>query len=349
VCCSEIRGPAALLDTARRSVGEHRLAQESTIAPLDCSAHSRPIQVMSLSPDDTEYEVSELSIPTGAYNKIYTIPLNRTSPAMTRNLNSAGISPKDSKAYATTFLTGVGHFLIRHDANAVEFVAKLPPPTKFHKEAEGYNSAAFSLSGAYYLVTKGLHQSMIVIKGLDAYAGYASQSDKRIPDLSQTLTGFSLGAPRRIADMAAVPMDLDDSGEVVDYVFMLDRAPALYVVKVAPAGNTLWQLKASGDGLDTARRLGFGSAWSYEQKIYFASNLGEGVFEVDQTSIDLKAKTVTMKNVGKSAKAVNNDGMNCLASQSPWPEQGDCAKGFMEVDVVNGQCPAGSTKKQAPK
>jgi len=265
---------------------------------------------------------------------------------METELNSAGISPADSKAYATTFIKDKGYFLIRHDANGVEFVAKLPAPSTFDKDAVGYNTAAFSLSGAYYLATKGKVQHMLTIEGLDSFVGHAGHDSPGLPDLSDSdLRPTSLGATSWIADMAVVPLDLDGSGQIADYAFMLDRDGDMYVVKVGSPSNTVWKLKASADGLVPAKAEGFGAAWSYEDKIFFASNVGRGIYEVDLASIDLNALTVDLKWVGKSDPTTNNDGMNCLASVSPWPEQGDCADGFVEVDAVDGVCPTGSTQK----
>jgi len=323
-----------------------QLSAASAITQFDCSVHSLPIQVL-LSKSGNKYDVSELTIETGIYAKIYDIPLTRTSPAMEKELNSAAISPMDSKAYATIFIKGAGYFLIRHDPVSVEFVAKLPAPRRFNKNADGYNTAAFSESGDYYLVTKGPKQHMIVINSIHTYTGYGSQSAKGLPNLKNSLStgAVDLGSTGWIADMAVTPMDLDGSGQVVDYAFMLDKKSTMYIVKVAPDAKTMWKLKAAGDGLLSASQNGFGAAWNYQQRLFFASNFGGGVYEVDKKSINLSALTLTMKWVGKSEPTTNNDGMNCVKSEAPWPESGDCEEGFVEVDEVNGACPAGSTKK----
>jgi len=288
------------------------------------------------------YDVSQLTIETGEYKPIYSIPLTRTAPAM-EEINSAGISPVDSKAYATVKIDG-DYFLMRHDPRYVEFVAKLPPPKKFDNKNVGYNTGAFGSSGDYYLVTKGPKvQHMIVIKGLDAVDGQKYRGTA--PDWKDTLEGFSLGGSDWIADMAIATGDFDGSGQIVDYAFMLDKTPIMYVVKVVPQSNILWKLKTTGDGLKPAAKNGFGAAWSFKDRVFFASNFGRGVYEVDKKSINLVDLTVKMIYVGKSRATTKNDGMNCLSTESPWPEQGDCDDGFVQVDAVNGQCPAGSTQQ----
>jgi len=330
-------------------VRERRLlsaSSASNIAPFDCSANSLPIQV-KLNDAETAYDVLELNIETGAYSKIYDIPLTRTNPAMELELNSAGISPADSKPYVTVAVKpGPGqkaYYLTRFDKNKLEFVGKLPLPTTFHKKAIGYNTAAFSMSGDYYLVTKGNSQHMSAIKGLHNLDGHSSQST--VPDL--TLNGFSLGATNWIADMAVVPGDFDKTGKILDYAFMLDKLK-LHLVKVTsetPSTWNIWKLAVTGDGWQGARADGFGAAWSYKNRVFFAANNGRGVFEVDKDTIDLIGLSVTINYVGKSDPTINNDGMNCLELESPWPDQGECDSGFVQVDAVNGQCPSGSMQQ----
>lgn len=292
------------------------------------------------------YEVAELDIPTGDYKRLYTIPLSRTTPPMKEQLNSAGINPLDGRAYATTKVD-TDYYLIRHDKNGLEFVALLPKPTKFFKKAIGYNTATFSMSGTYYLVTKGTVQHMIVIQGLADIKGRASQNDPQLIDFTNSLTSFSLGATKWIADMAAVPMDLDGSGEVVDYAFMLDENANLFLVKCSGDPFTKWKLKATGDGLIPARKDGFGAAWSYQERVFFASNVGRGVYEVDMSSIDLTAETVTMLYVGKSKATTKNDGMNCVDTKPPYPAQGDCPDDYLQVDGEDGLCPSGAVERSA--
>mmetsp|Transcript_5774 Transcript_5774/g.10338 ORF Transcript_5774/g.10338 Transcript_5774/m.10338 type:complete len:643 (+) Transcript_5774:67-1995(+) len=352
-CCAPRPAAGALLQShskqtqsLAKSVQARRLSSNSTlIAEFPCDEHALPIQVLMKGQVDY-YQVAELDIPTGEYNEVYRIPLAWTTPPMEEELNSAGINPIDGRAYATAKVDK-NYYLIRHDKSGLEFVALLPKPTKFFKKAVGYNTATFSLSGKYYLVTKGTVQHMIVISGLDGITGKSSQNALDLADFTNSLTGFSLGNTAWIADMAAVPLDLDGSGEVVDYAFMLDQNAAMWIVKCTGDTFTKWKLKATGDGLVPARKNGFGAAWSYQERVFFASNVGRGVYEVDISSIDLTALTVTMLYVGKSKATTKNDGMNCLDSESPFPEQGDCPDEYVEVDAVNGQCPSGAVERSS--
>ena len=57
---------------------------------------------------------------------------------------------------------------------------------------------------------------------------------------------------------------------------------------------------------------GFGAAWSHEDRIYFASNSGAGVYEIDIPSIDLNAKTADIRRVANSQATAINDGTTCV-------------------------------------
>lgn len=298
---------------------------------------------MLLSKNAAEYDVSQLSVETGVYNRIFSIPLRRPKFAMAE-INSVAVSPRDLKAYMTALVDGVDYYLLRFDQVNVELIAKLPHPSRYGiRKAFSYNTGGFSTSGRYCLVIKGKKQVLFFVEDLHGYAGYESRKYSEIPDLTTTLTGFTLSNADLIADVAVVSMDLDGTGQVADYAFMLDRKLVLYVVKLSIPAYRLWRVTTTGVGLTPASENGFGAAWSYEGRVFFASNAGGGVFEVDTKSMDLIAETVIMRHVGKSEATTDNDGMNCLGAKSPWPPLAGCADGMIEVDSVNGQCPAGST------
>jgi len=73
---------------------------------------------------DGSYNVSELNIESGGYDLIYIIPVNATSPDMSR-LNAVAINPVDSTAYGFLQI-GEESFLVRFDENGVELVRSLP-------------------------------------------------------------------------------------------------------------------------------------------------------------------------------------------------------------------------------
>jgi hypothetical protein len=65
----------------------------------------------------------------------------------------------------------------------------------------------------------------------------------------------------------------------------------------------------------------FGSGWQFKDgNIYFATNDGGGVYQVDVSSIDLTGLTATLSNVGPFNDAGTDkiDGFNCMDKTSPW-------------------------------
>jgi hypothetical protein len=357
-CCKP--EPEALLLGSASSVAHARglvptSSAVSSVTPFDCATYPAPIQVLKKNADSF-YQVSQLDIATGEYTQIYQIPLTRNGITMNEELNSAGINPIDQMAYATTLIDGE-YYVLRHDKDKLEFVARLPPPAEYHSQNVGYNSATFSLSEKYYLLTKGKAQSIIVIENLHTLQGHSIPSDVTLTYDKNSLPGKELLPGEQlsddthwIADTACISENYDGLGQA-EYCFMLDKTNTMYLVKVPNglvASAVIWQLQATGDegsGLKVAKADGYGAAWSYKDRVFFASNVGRGVYEVDQKSIDLQAKTIKMKYVGKSSATTKNDGMNCLDVDSPWPDQGDCPDGNVQVQPVGGQCPAGSVKQ----
>ena len=57
-----------------------------------------------------------------------------------------------------------------------------------------------------------------------------------------------------------------------------------------PTGFWTIDLKINGSPAQLTNG-GFGAAWSHEDRFYFASNKGEGVYEVIIPTIDLNTKT----------------------------------------------------------
>lgn len=264
-------------------------------------------------------------------------------------MNSAGINPIDDIAYATIQIEAEGttkHYLVRFDRFKFEFVAQLPQPSEYGT-GPGYNTATFSTSGKYYLVTQGNAQSIMVIEDLHTFDGFASQRHSSLLKYnSSTLPAQQIHSDTvQIADIACIQADFDGQAE---YCFMLDFFRNMFLAKMPD--KKVWKLKATAmtagvDALKPASSRGWGAAWSFKGRVFFASNAGGGVFEVDQTSVDLEAKTIAMTYVGKSTATDYNDGMNCVDLDSPWPEQGECETGEVQVQAVGGQCPEGSDQQ----
>jgi hypothetical protein len=67
----------------------------------------------------------------------------------------------------------------------------------------------------------------------------------------------------------------------------------------------------------TSGNAAYGAGWNFAGRLLFASNDGEGVYEVDVGSIDIDAKKVVFEKVGSSAETNFNDGLNCLTESAP--------------------------------
>jgi hypothetical protein len=313
-------------------------------------------------------------------------PEEDLGPGGDPELNSVGVNPLDGRAYATvaiydatapTLNGGVSRsfYVVRFDKNKFEYLAKLPSPKKYGDNI-GYNTATFSTAaaGRYYMVTKGKQQSLIVIDNLHKFTGYDKPQQvkpEQVYEDASDLPGKRIAGPNGktewIADMACTEADFDGKGES-EYCFMLSKSdkwggpPAeafsrMYLLKMKPdktgdEAARVWILKVVGNGIgkDMASK-GWGAAWRFKGRVFFASNRGKGVYEVDQKSIDVSDGTyvkdmdVTLKYVGKSTATTRNDGLNCLDADSPWPDQGDCEEGEVQVDAVNGECPDNSVKR----
>jgi len=138
------------------------------------------------------------------------------------------------------------------------------------------------------------------------------------------------------ADIVADSGTYDGEGEA-EYAFLLDTYNKLLMTKMPPSQDEdakSWELTATGLPLPM---YGYGAGWNFNGQLFFASNEGKGVYEIDKHSINIEEKTVSFRKVGESATTSLNDGANCLEAPSPWQE---CAEGYEDVEVLpNGSCP----------
>jgi len=335
--------------------GNHHLAPDpeiTKVAPVDCSTSKLPIQILrecnGKSPHDCDeptdlFWAKELVIETGKYTPLWEIPFSRTTPAF-KAINSCGLNPVDSIIYCTLRIDGSGNsysdYIVRVDGTQIEFVAKVP--------AKG-NSATFSTSGTYYWG----NQKMYFIPGVHNYKGYPNQDHEDLTDLTH-MKAFD-ATVRVGTDMVSVAgVDLDDTGDPAEYlVGMLSKTVQITKARLDHGFVKTWAQRVEfekgiwldEEGNEKPPGGGFGAAWNYNGKLYFAHNGGKGVFQIHVDDLDVMegAVPIKAKRVGISEVSGQNDGVNCIeVTPPPFPDRGDCPFANEEVEPVDGECPEGS-------
>ena len=286
---------------------------ETQVAPFDCASFPALIQIVGT--NDVGFEVKELNPASGEYRPIYSIPFNRT-PSYT-GMNAAGINKVDSIAYALMSLNSTSTYLVRFDAQEVLFVAKMPYMTAAGDVDESGN----------FIWTKNSERTLSVLPDITNMEGFKDPADA--PDMSNwgpTLESVDATA----SDIATMIYDFGEGegnyamglrGKNL-YVYRYDDPTQAWIIKVSiPQGST----SPIPDG-------SFGAAWSHEDRIYFASNKGLGVFEVMIPTIDFESKTAEIRKVANSDPTGWNDGMNCTGIPTCIPDIFGSTYGYSWID-----------------
>jgi len=114
-----------------------------------------------------------------------------------------------------------------------------------------------------------------------------------------------------IADAAALKVDLGQGERYYAMgVHTSDRKLRIYSYD-NPTGFWTIDLKINGSPAQLTNG-GFGAAWSHEDKIYFSSNSGDGVYEILIPSVNLNAGTANIRRVANSQASAINDGTTCI-------------------------------------
>ena len=286
---------------------------ETQVAPFDCASFPALIQIVGT--NDVGFEVKELNPASGEYRPIYSIPFNRT-PSYT-GMNAAGINKVDSIAYALMGLNSTSTYLVRFDAQEVLFVAKMPDMTAAGDVDEVGN----------FVWTKNTKRTLSVLPDITNMEGFKDPADAPdMSDWSPTLESVDATA----SDIATMIYDFGEGegnyamglrGKNL-YVYRYDDPTQAWIIKVTiPEGST----SPIPDGP-------FGAAWSHEDRIYFASNKGLGVFEVMIPTIDFESKTAEIRKVANSDPTGWNDGMNCTGIPTCIPDIFGSAYGYSWID-----------------
>jgi len=278
------------------------------VGGFDCSTYPSLIQVMGT--PGVGDSVKQLDVNTGVYSEIFSISVNRT-PRYT-GLNAIGINPVDSALYGLMRVQGFAYLVRFDDADNVAFVARVPGMSNAGDvDAQGrFVWPQGTTSGTNFYVLEN-------VAGMDGFADPGDAADRS--QITPVVTGT--GAT---ADVAALRVNLG-SGERFYAMGVDSHVHKLRIFDYENPART-WTVNLFDADGSPAQFVngGFGAAWSHEDRFYFASNKGEGVYEVIIPTIDLNTKTATIRRVANSQATSINDGTTCVGidfiEPDPTPE-----------------------------
>lgn len=291
--------PPVLMQTSHKLAEVTRKPEVSAITPVDCENMGAPLQAMR-NDETLNYDMFEVDPTTGHYKFLYSIDKSRTNPPY-RLLNSCGISPITSIIYCALTIVKKGQFLVRLDEEKVEFVARLP---------WFGTGAGFSPSGDRFYITDedggGPAGGMYVVDSPDSLTGYADWADPSLPDLTKTEVFDCPG----VHDVGVFTLG---KKEYVIGIPKMDPGNLKVAVIETFGSHKTFMLDAVTDGsIDEKMKGSFGASWQYGDRIFFASNGGKGVLELDIGTLNLEQGTVSVRSVGVSDPTSWNDGLNCM-------------------------------------
>jgi len=265
------------------------------VEPFDCEAFPSLIQVMGT--PGLGHTVKQLDVQTGAYSDIFSISFNR-NPRYT-HLNGIGINPVDGALYGLMRVKGFG-YLVRFDmAGNVGFVARVPAHSNAG-DVDGLGRFIWPSGKNFYAISG--------IADMDSFSDPGDAVDmSRISPVHIRSGSGGHG----IADAAALKVDLGQGERYYAMgVHTSDRKLRIYSYD-NPTGFWTIDLKINGSPAQLTNG-GFGAAWSHEDKIYFSSNSGDGVYEILIPSVNLNVGTANIRRVANSQASAINDGTTCI-------------------------------------
>ncbi len=265
------------------------------VEPFDCEAFPSLIQVMGT--PGLGHTVKQLDVQTGAYSDIFSISFNR-NPRYT-HLNGIGINPVDGALYGLMRVKGFG-YLVRFDmAGNVGFVARVPAHSNAG-DVDGLGRFIWPSGKNFYAISG--------IADMDSFSDPGDAVD--LSRISPVHTRSGSGG-HGIADAAALKVDLGQGERYYAMgVHSWDHKLRIYSYD-NPTGFWTIDLKINGSPAQLTNG-GFGAAWSHEDKIYFSSNSGDGVYEILIPSVNLNAGTANIRRVANSQASAINDGTTCI-------------------------------------
>jgi len=239
-------------------------------------------------------KLQRLNVNSGEYIDVLVIPNNWTDPGF-QSINSCAISPIDSIIHCSMEINNRGSFLVRIDMTQVAFVAKMPP---------WCYAATFDKDGNYWMYKSG---GLSVIKDVASMPSYSSYS---------YLSG---NAPAMVsvqdlgADLTVLYGDLDKSGNEGTYLLSVNTG-RLQIVKVSTDRYEQFSL-TNASGLPK-QDIVWGSAWNFNNSIFFAGDSGLGVFRLDE--FDIQNGSASFVLMGPAQVTNWNDGFSCIGKGTPW-------------------------------
>jgi len=292
----------------------------AAIVPVDCVAYSMPLQLVQHAANGPTMKA--LDLVGGSYSDLYAIAYDRTTPSFKtgNSINAASINPFDSIAYGVMKMDISNFGLVRFDATAVEIVGKVS-----HMSYAG----SFNLKGSFFYTGGGKLMRVDDVASLPSTPG--AQGWDAVPTLNITEVNDGCDG----SDLVVFDADLLNSGTTQPWVVSLNNNKVcLRRSDVYGNAATKYTLNNIGDNATGT----YGSAWNYQYrdfvaKIFFAANLGSGVFEL--LEVNITALTVNLKRLGASEAIAGNDGLNCLTVPPPYWAKCSDKNGPLTAPAVN--------------
>jgi len=296
---------------------------DDSVAPFDCASHGEPVQVLRYEGAAT-YSVREFSLTTGAYDLVYDLDW------FDGHVNAVALL--DGGSYGYYAVGSFDGYLCRFD-DASSICAATP------LELSTPNVGAIVGTSYYYAKNVG-------DRGGEAFYWVANVHTDA-PTFNEP-TRFAVSAELfegSVLDVAVVEEAgdelVDDGDDGGAYLVGLGFGLEVLVVRIDAVGYPVAYavLNATVDwgGAERGTR-GFGAAFAYvledSTRLFFASNEGEGLFELMlpvtvppacwNVGFDLASHAVCgeerayVSRLAAAAAATSNDGMNCPGGAAPW-------------------------------
>ena len=171
---------------------------------------------------------------------------------------------------------------------------------------------------------------------------YASASDAGVVQ-SMSTSAVSQSGMANAADVTTFSYQMPGMGSVQQWLVGCTAGHALLLFSLEgtlSSSTAYWTLTTTfPDGVPG--QYGWGAAWTFRgssgvNQVFMAHNGGAGIYEVDLSSIDLVASTVTMRRVTASVSSQNNDGIMCWGSISAPDTWEPVVTPFATCGDVNG-------------
>ena len=305
---------------------------EASLLAYPCADFSGVIQVRMDAAGDS-YETVVLAVAEGGSDQVvWDLPLTATGTGddAYKGLNGTAISPIDGIAYGLmkfdNAISGEGEqsYLVRFDANQVEFV--------YETEKWG-NNGTFDKDGNFFYAgpeigTSYPDNTLWTITDPSGVSGFSDRHDAAL-----TLAGTAVGDgvntwPGQSSDVAHVNADLGLGTD--DYIIGLGSK--LYFSSATTGATYVVPNLTTTTGTLSSSAFGGAVSNSSGSTVFFSSNTGSGVYQLDTTTIDLNNldQTIEFVRVAASPLTGNNDGMGC--SIDTLPEDFGGVYGYVWVD-----------------